>query len=29
VVILLTDGENTENRWGANTAAIDKRAEAA
>ena len=29
VVILLTDGENTENRWGANTAAIDRRTEAA
>ncbi len=29
VVILLTDGENTENRWGANSAAIDKRTEAA
>lgn len=28
VVILLTDGENTENRWGANTSAIDKRTEA-
>lgn len=28
VVILLTDGENTENRWGANASAIDKRTEA-
>lgn len=29
VVVLLTDGDNTENRWGANSAAIDKRTEAA
>jgi uncharacterized protein YegL len=29
VVILLTDGENTENRWGANSSAIDKRTETA
>ncbi len=29
VLVLLTDGENTENRWGANSAAIDKRTETA
>lgn len=29
VLVLLTDGDNTENRWGANSAAIDKRTEAA
>ena len=29
VVILLTDGENTENRCGANSSAIDKRTETA
>jgi hypothetical protein len=28
IVILLTDGENTENRWGTSTSAIDKRSEA-
>ena len=29
VMVLLTDGDNTENRWGGNSAAIDKRTEAA
>ncbi len=29
VLVLLTDGDNTENRWGANSSAIDKRTEAA
>jgi hypothetical protein len=29
VIILLTDGDNTENRWGVSPAAIDKRTEAA
>lgn len=29
VIILLTDGENTENRWGVSPAAIDKRTETA
>lgn len=29
VLVLLTDGENTENRWGGNGAAINKRTEAA
>jgi Flp pilus assembly protein TadG len=29
VIILLTDGDNTENRWGASTPAIDRRTEAA
>jgi hypothetical protein len=28
VLILLTDGENTENRWTTNTSAIDKRTQA-
>jgi Flp pilus assembly protein TadG len=29
VIILLTDGDNTENRWGASSPAIDKRTEGA